>query len=271
MITKEVSDKLGYYVYALVDPRNKQIFYIGKGKGNRVFEHAQGIKSNEEDEDDSEKIALIKEILSAKQEVKYYILRHELENEEVAYLVESTLIDILTYTPFKGQELGHLANIQCGHHQGDNGIKTIEEIMEFYGAEEFDLAQYVEKGINFIAIKLNYDSFSLGDEAQLFKQTSFCWRVSKDRANKCHYALAVVNGIVRGVYPCFNAWRATKPEEVSDKYPQDAFRYCFDRVDALDETQFQQIKADLVGKRIKGLHKGQNAIAYFDSLNKKQK
>lgn len=156
MITKEVSDRLGYYVYALVDPRNKQIFYIGKGKGNRVFEYALGIKSNEEAEDDSEKIALIKEILSAKQEV-----------------------------------------------------------------------------------------------------------------NKCHYTLGVVNGIVRGIYPCFNAWRATKPEEVSKEYPQDAFRYCFDKVDALDEAQFQQLKSDLVGKRIKGLHKGQNAIAYFDSLNKK--
>lgn len=24
-----------YYVYGLIDPRNKQIFYIGKGTGNR--------------------------------------------------------------------------------------------------------------------------------------------------------------------------------------------------------------------------------------------
>ena len=28
-----------FYVYGLIDPRTNQLFYIGKGKDNRVFEH----------------------------------------------------------------------------------------------------------------------------------------------------------------------------------------------------------------------------------------
>ena len=35
----EVQGILGIYVYRLIDPRNGQTFYVGKGKGNRVFQH----------------------------------------------------------------------------------------------------------------------------------------------------------------------------------------------------------------------------------------
>jgi hypothetical protein len=36
----KVEEELGWYVYALKDPRDGQVFYIGKGKGDRVFQHA---------------------------------------------------------------------------------------------------------------------------------------------------------------------------------------------------------------------------------------
>ena len=36
---KEVIDKLKYYVYLYSDPRDDKIFYVGKGKNNRVFQH----------------------------------------------------------------------------------------------------------------------------------------------------------------------------------------------------------------------------------------
>lgn len=38
--SNEAISKMGYYVYRLVDPRNGQTFYVGKGKGNRIFAHA---------------------------------------------------------------------------------------------------------------------------------------------------------------------------------------------------------------------------------------
>ena len=32
-------EELKYYVYCLIDPRDSKIFYVGKGKGNRVFQY----------------------------------------------------------------------------------------------------------------------------------------------------------------------------------------------------------------------------------------
>lgn len=37
----EVVAQLNYNVYRLIDPRNGQTFYIGKEKGNRVFQHVK--------------------------------------------------------------------------------------------------------------------------------------------------------------------------------------------------------------------------------------
>lgn len=37
----KVKQKLGYYVYALADPRDNKIFYIGKGINNRIFQHCK--------------------------------------------------------------------------------------------------------------------------------------------------------------------------------------------------------------------------------------
>lgn len=41
-LPQEVIEVLGHYVYRLIDPRNGETFYVGKGQGNRVFAHVGG-------------------------------------------------------------------------------------------------------------------------------------------------------------------------------------------------------------------------------------
>lgn len=85
----KVKQKLGYYVYALADPRDNKIFYIGKGINNRIFQH-------EEKLDNSNKSNRIKEILSSGNKIKKLIISYGLSEKE-AFVAESTLINIMNY------------------------------------------------------------------------------------------------------------------------------------------------------------------------------
>ena len=57
--TPEVAEKLKTYVYRLIDPRNGETFYVGKGQGNRVFAH---IREQVDDVDPSNKLRRIRDI-----------------------------------------------------------------------------------------------------------------------------------------------------------------------------------------------------------------
>lgn len=75
-----------FYVYALKDPRGKPAkpFYIGKGTGNRAWEHQSNI-------DDSEKGLLIKQIREAGCNVIHTIIADNL-TEQQALKIEAELI-----------------------------------------------------------------------------------------------------------------------------------------------------------------------------------
>ncbi|WP_210396538.1 GIY-YIG nuclease family protein [Motiliproteus sediminis] len=75
-----------FYVYALKDPRYKpaKAFYIGKGTGNRAWEHQANI-------DDSEKGLLIKAILDDGSKVLHTVVADNL-SEEQALKIEAELI-----------------------------------------------------------------------------------------------------------------------------------------------------------------------------------
>ena len=124
---QEVIEHLGSYVYCLVDPRDDRIFYIGKGVRNRVFRHADG--ALRDDADPTLKNETIQQIIKNGLEVKYYIIRHGLSKDE-AFLVESVLINFLTYDNFNQRDT--LTNIQGGHDQKEFGIASVEEIIDKY-------------------------------------------------------------------------------------------------------------------------------------------
>ncbi len=117
-----------------------------KGCGNRVFNHS---KAALHENDESLKLNLIRDIISSGAEVEHFILRHKLTKEE-ALKIESVLIDFLTYPKFNTEQV--LTNIVSGHHQWDEGIKTVDEISSIYDCEKIK----VNPSERLLLVSLNY-------------------------------------------------------------------------------------------------------------------
>ena len=149
----EVKKKLQYYVYRLIDPRNGETFYVGKGKNDRVFQHIQG---NTDKDSLSEKMSRIREIKVAGMSVAHVIHRHGM-NESTAFEVEAALIDA-----YPG-----LTNIIDGHGNNDFGAMHAKEIIKKYTAET---ANFQHKAL---LISVNRSA----TERSLYDATRYAWRV----------------------------------------------------------------------------------------------
>jgi hypothetical protein len=177
----EVAEKIGYYVYALKAPGSRKPFYIGKGKGNRVFAHAKAaIKTN----DVVAKLDEIRSILASHKKVEYQIIRHGLTEKE-AYEIEPTLIDYLG--------LDQLSNRVAGHEMSDRGLMTASEILSQYRAGQ---ARIKEPVLLIIVNRLYRRNMT---SKQLYKITRGNWILGR-RRQKADYGFAVYHGIIRATY-----------------------------------------------------------------------
>ena len=48
--SQAVIDSIGFYVYALQDPRDNRVFYVGKGKDERILQHVAEAGKNPKSE-----------------------------------------------------------------------------------------------------------------------------------------------------------------------------------------------------------------------------
>lgn len=126
------SEKI-YYVYSLIDPRDKEIFYIGKGKGKRAFQHLN--EEYTEEKGNRDKINRIKEIqnqLGKQPEIRFLA---ECLSEEAAYALEEILIDrigrkILSYGPLTNWIVGGAKEDQYKFSLDENEKTTLEIVRE---------------------------------------------------------------------------------------------------------------------------------------------
>jgi hypothetical protein len=176
----EVVDKLKTHVYRLIDPRNGETFYVGKGKGNRVFAHIRVEQGLEEDEL-SNKLQRIREIRMTGFEVAHVIHRHGMD-DKTAFEVEAALIDAYP----------EVLNDVGGAHSNDYGVMHAKEIVQKYCAEP----AVFPPGFKALLISVNRSAA----ETSLYEATRYAWKLNKSKAKQAQVILAVRQGLIVGAF-----------------------------------------------------------------------
>jgi hypothetical protein len=166
------------YVYRLIDPRNGETFYVGKGKGSRVFAHIRAEGNLEGDEIDN-RLKRIREIRLAGFEAGHVIHRHGMD-AATAFEVEAALIDA-----YPG-----LTNIAGGTGGNDYGAMHAREIIRRYSAEP---AVFRHKAL---LISVNRSAA----ERSLYDATRYAWKIDKRKAKQVEVILSTMQGVIVGAF-----------------------------------------------------------------------
>lgn len=185
---REISEYLGNYVYALADPRDNAIFYVGKGKGDRILAHEKEAK--EDKEIYTAKHKRIQAIEEAGLEVSRHFLRIQIKASKEALAVEQGAISALKLA---GLSLTNLVSGQGGVKLGET---SFEQVLADVLAEP--LPAINEPTLIF---KINNMwSYGMDDAAVGQVVNGFWWSLAPKSRSEARLAIAVAFGIVRGVY-----------------------------------------------------------------------
>lgn len=181
-----VAEKLGVYVYVLRDPRDKSVFYVGKGKGDRVFSHvwvAMGQRDRVEDGVESEskvvtstKNTRIKDIYAAGEQVEHFIVRPNIKPpktaDTLAFQFEQVLIASFRLAE-EDLDSPTLTNIQGGHTSGKFIVEPIGETIKQLAAEP---AGKIEKP--FVVLVSTNPAHKTWDDVEIYDNVAGWWFAS---------------------------------------------------------------------------------------------
>jgi len=220
--SEKVSAELNCYVYRLIDPRNGTTFYVGRGRGNRVFAHvAANLDLSESDADTDLKLGTIRAIRNAGFDVQHVIHRHGMD-EKTAAEVEAALIDA-----YPG-----LTNLARGSGS-DRSIMHANEIVRKFEATPAVFTDPV--------ILINVNRYT--EDQDLYNAVRYAWKISEKKAREAKYILAVQKGLIIGAFEA-QEWRLATPENFPGLPETDAKRWGFRGREAPE-----RVKRQYVGKR----------------------
>ena len=248
-----VWNKLGHYIYRLIDPRSGHTFYVGKGRDDRVFSHVRNaVRPSTTESEDTLKRRVIQSIHDDGLEPIHVIHRHGIDDEKEALTVEAAVIDAFAT----------LTNEVKGHGSGEFGPATAEQLDNKYRAqgipedEPLVIIKITRKGIDATREILQREGHSDYDTDHLYYRTVLGrWVMSETRCNKLnavpHHVLAMLDGTCIGVYRP-TEWKKSRPPPPGEKQ-----RYQFTGVTAAEEVRsrylgkIEKIKGPFVNRFVR--------------------
>ena len=176
--SREICSYIKHYIYLYIDPRNNQIFYVGKGKDNRAFSHLS-------DSSESQKVNRISEIRTLGLQPIIEILIHGVDSDDEIRRIEASIIDLIG--------IQNLTNISRGYGAREYGRMTLDQLKSLYESDE---AVFDEPALLININKTYYYGIS---DIELYDATRSSWVVGKNK-DKVKYAFAVYEGIIKEAY-----------------------------------------------------------------------
>lgn len=187
--------KIGFYVYALRDPRDKTVFYVGKGVRNRWFDHIAEARTTTDGA--NLKLDRIRAIEAAGLEVEAFVIRSGIPTEKSAYDVEASVIHAYRLLEKSGQSKGiELSNI-AEVHEPERGLADVRIAQTLFNAPQCPVIDF--SVALFRIPKLWYPDML---DEQIKEATSGWWPHTKVKngLKRAEYAFGVSKLIIRGVY-----------------------------------------------------------------------
>ena len=239
-------ENIGYYVYVYSDPDTHEPFYVGKGQGNRVFDHLK-------EETKSSKVKKLKELKKNGKEPLIQILVHGLKDSDTAEKVEAAVIDLLG--------VDNLTNQKRGKESRKYGIEEVSVLDDKYRNETLEEEDITD---NVILLKIKQYYREGMSPRELYDVTRGYWIVAPENAEQVKYAFAVYNGIVREVYKVEHWFPAlstfTDRPDVAGQKPKKKKTIKYEFVGRIAD---EKIRMKYRGKCVKELMPNQDVVRYI--------
>jgi len=202
---------LGCYVYALRDPRDGEVFYVGKGKGERILQHVT--ESGKNPLSEKAKLKRIKDIEANGLKVEHLFLRTGMD-DDLAFAIEQAVIDAFLANRATSNGVSRLTNLVAGREHHELGLASLETVLARHGKAK---TPPIKEPI--LVLKLNQRWEPDMNPETLLKVSQGVWRVGKDIREKAQIALVISFGIIRGVYGIDrDGWKPAPKAEDNGKW-----------------------------------------------------